>query len=96
MIDPSLEQTMTTSNALKKQQLYHEFLKTHCQIRTYTFQIKKCTSQECYICQPIRMPYDQFKLLSFLPDPEISAGKIYIKNLIFNCFTSFKNALLII
>ncbi|CAG8755873.1 7473_t:CDS:2, partial [Dentiscutata heterogama] len=31
-----------------------------------------CTSEECQICQPIRMPYNQFELLSFLPDPEIS------------------------
>ena len=52
------------------------FLKSHCQLQTYTFQIKKCTSEECQIYQPIRMPYNQFELLSFLPDPEIFTGNI--------------------
>lgn len=75
MIDPSLKRTMTTSNSLKKQQLYNNFLKSHCQIRTYTFQIKKCMNIECEICQPIRMPLDEFENLFFLPDPELSAGR---------------------
>ncbi|CAG8812775.1 16221_t:CDS:2, partial [Racocetra persica] len=41
IIDPSLEQTMITLNSLNKQQFYNNFLKFHCQTRTYTFQVKK-------------------------------------------------------
>ncbi|CAG8853530.1 43167_t:CDS:1, partial [Gigaspora margarita] len=72
-IDPTFKKFITTNNALKKQQLYQEFLNTHCRIRSYIFQIKKCGNLDCCFCKPIRMPDNEFELLKFLPDPEMSS-----------------------
>ncbi|CAG8649574.1 9104_t:CDS:2, partial [Dentiscutata heterogama] len=80
MIDPSLERTMTTSNLLKRQQLYNNFLKSHCQVQTNIFQIKKCTNIKYGICQPIRMPLDEFENLCFLSNPKLFADKEHYKD----------------
>ncbi|CAB5374912.1 unnamed protein product [Rhizophagus irregularis] len=51
---------------LSKKTNLQEFMRTHCQIRHYSFQIKKC---DCNICDTIRLPQDIFNGISFLPDP---------------------------
>ncbi|GBC10931.2 hypothetical protein GLOIN_2v1780244 [Rhizophagus irregularis DAOM 181602=DAOM 197198] len=52
--------------------LFEEFIDTHCQIRQYSFQIKKCNNSECTICLPVELPIEVFDELHFLPDPEPS------------------------
>lgn len=46
----------------------------------------KCSKRECKVCKEVRMPYDDFQSLSFIPDPEPSEnGNIKFKLL--NIFT---------
>lgn len=40
-----------------------------CQVRHYSFCIKKCGQDSCSLCKPVRMPRDMFDQISFLPDP---------------------------
>ncbi|CAG8596104.1 15052_t:CDS:2, partial [Funneliformis mosseae] len=47
-----------------------EFIDTHCQIRQYSFQIKKCNNIEYAICLSVELPIEVFNELHFLPDPE--------------------------
>jgi len=42
----------------------------HCCVSLhYSFQIKKCGSESCSVCGPIRLPKPVFDQLHFLPDP---------------------------
>ena len=45
------------------------FIKHCCMARHYSFQIKKCGVPSCEICKPVRMDWDVFTTLHFLPDP---------------------------
>ncbi|CAB4406307.1 unnamed protein product [Rhizophagus irregularis] len=62
----------TTLVELRKFHKLKEFIDTHCQIRQYSFQIKKCNNSECTICLPVELPIEVFDELHFLPDPEPS------------------------
>ncbi|GBC05430.1 hypothetical protein RclHR1_06220003 [Rhizophagus clarus] len=66
-IDSTLTKDETTQQQLRKHKPLVEFIKTHCQERAYSFQIKKC-NQSCEVCYPIRMPIDIFQNIYFLPD----------------------------
>ncbi|PKY62399.1 hypothetical protein RhiirA4_488807, partial [Rhizophagus irregularis] len=68
-IDKSLNISETTAEILSKKKDLQEFLKTHCRIRHYSFQIKKCNNINCGICKPIRLPLHVFENIDFLPDP---------------------------
>ncbi|CAB4375468.1 unnamed protein product [Rhizophagus irregularis] len=68
-IDSTLIKDETTQQQLRKHKLLVEFIKTHCQERAYSFQIKKCNQTSCEVCYQIRMPTDVFQNLHFLPDP---------------------------
>ncbi|PKY34602.1 hypothetical protein RhiirB3_499282, partial [Rhizophagus irregularis] len=68
-IDSTLTKDETTQQQLRKHKPLVEFIKTHCQERAYSFQIKKCNQPSCEVCYPIRMPIDVFQNLYFLPDP---------------------------
>ncbi|GBB99535.1 hypothetical protein RclHR1_03550015 [Rhizophagus clarus] len=71
-IDSTLQQEETFMNSLNKHQELQNFMKSHCQIRTYSFQIKKCGDDECKFCLPIRLPKEIFDELKFIPDPMLS------------------------
>ena len=45
------------------------FLQHCCTCRHYSFQIKKCSSETCDICKPVRLPKEVFNSLQVLPDP---------------------------
>ena len=49
-----------------------------CQIRHYSFCIKKCGSSECEICKPVRMDSERFKSIHFLPDPVMGSDDHYV------------------
>lgn len=46
-----------------------EFINHCCQVRHYSFTIKKCGTTACTICKSVRMPQETFNKLSYLPDP---------------------------
>ena len=61
-------------NAKKFPKLIH-FMDTHCRSRQYSFQITKCTSDNCWYCgfiHPPRLPIQEVKELHWLPDPVLN------------------------
>ena len=62
------------SNSVKKSMLKNmpklkEFMDHCCQIRHYSFCIKKCGQSDCHICKEPRLPPEVFCDLHMLPDP---------------------------
>ena len=55
----------------------HEFIKHCCQVRKYSFCVKKCGSPEFTLCKPVRMDPELFKSIHFLPDPLIGEDNHY-------------------
>jgi len=50
---------------------------THCcQVRNYSFCIKKCGADGCKICQPVSLQLDAFSKLRFLPDLMINPSRL--------------------
>ena len=45
-----------------------QFLSHCCQVRHYSFTIKKCGVSSCSLCRPVQIPREAFDTLSFLPD----------------------------
>jgi hypothetical protein len=72
----SEDQEANAENMKKKIKNFPKFLDfkdRHCRCRQYSFQIKKCTSDDCWYCfllHPGRMAPDQFAELYWLPDPQ--------------------------
>ena len=69
-IDSTIEkdESLTKKNLSSKQDL-SAFMKHCCVSQHYSFQIKKCGSESCSVCGPIRLPKPVFDQLHFLPDP---------------------------
>ena len=70
VIDSTLEkdESLTKNYFLTKEALA-AFLKYCCTSHHYSFQIKKCGSESCGMCAPVRLPKEFFHQLHFLPDP---------------------------
>ena len=69
-IDESIEQGEKFKKAsLKDHTKLSEFYNHCCQVRHYSFCVKKCGKTNCHICLPPRLPHEDFQKLSFLPDP---------------------------
>ena len=49
-IDPDVEPFTSTKSSLFKASAYQDFFKLHCNVSTYVFQVKKCSSSECMFC----------------------------------------------
>ena len=49
-----------------------------CQLRQYTFCIKKCGRLGCKVCKPVRMEKETFEKLKFLPDPQMQDDGHYL------------------
>ena len=66
-IDP--DSRKLTKADLEKCKSLQDFLKHHSHSSQYVFQLKKCTSSECYYCleHPVRLPASTFEKLSYLP-----------------------------
>ena len=62
------DESLTKKSLSSKQEL-SAFMKHCCTSRHYSFQIKKCESELCALCGPVRLPKKVIKQLHFLPDP---------------------------
>ena len=71
-IDHSLEADKLVKNELKKCDDWKSFVSNHCKSTHYSFQVKKCNSQECSYCQSNPPQTPGFADIHFLPDPETS------------------------
>ena len=72
-IDSSID---TSNTDLKQKDLINKpqlekFLETHCKLRQFSFQVKKCGDDICEfgVCKPPRLPQEIFNCLNWLPDP---------------------------
>ncbi|GBC50186.2 hypothetical protein GLOIN_2v1882875 [Rhizophagus irregularis DAOM 181602=DAOM 197198] len=72
-IDSTLRCDETTQSILQQYSDLQNFIQTHWQIQTYSFQIKKCGNIKCKICNMPRTPQEVFESLDFLPDPTPAA-----------------------
>ena len=54
-----------------------EYIQHCCQLRHYSFCVKKCGKIDCTICRPPRLPFDVFREIKFLPDPIPTADGHY-------------------
>lgn len=68
-IESSLSPDDTTRDKIRDMASLQEFI-SHCQLRYYTFCIKKCREEGCKVCKPVRMEKEGFEKLRFLPDPQ--------------------------
>ncbi|XP_071947398.1 uncharacterized protein [Antedon mediterranea] len=76
-VDDSLTPEVKTQQHLKNQEQLKQFIDNHCQIRNYMFSILKCTSPECGVCKPPRLPIKVFSEVHHLPDPMPDGDKYY-------------------
>ena len=70
-IDPSLsfDEKMVKAS-LESYPVIQRFIAHCCQLRHYSFCVKKCGSSSCTLCKPPRLPSDVFaSVYYFLPDP---------------------------
>ena len=58
-----------TKASMKNYEGIQKFFDHCCQVRHYSFCVKKCGQDECSVCKPIRLPREVFDRISFLPDP---------------------------
>lgn len=76
-IDPLLLPSNTSKKVLSSRPQLQAFMDHCCQLRHYTFCIKKCGSEECSICLPLNMDREVFKTLKYLPDPILGPDNHY-------------------
>ncbi|KAK6177156.1 hypothetical protein SNE40_015315 [Patella caerulea] len=82
LIDQNLIENKLTKTDLEKSATLQDFMKKHCRLRNYTFQIKKCANaliENCAYClfNPPRLPDEVFDTLSFVPDPVVASNNKY-------------------
>ena len=70
-VDKTIKKGKYQAKDLNSKKEFQSFLKKHCRLRTYSFQIKKCNDRNC--CGPIRNPSGT--ILNWLPDPILSTNK---------------------
>ncbi|GES77742.1 hypothetical protein GLOIN_2v1780244 [Rhizophagus clarus] len=63
-IDSTLKIEETTQAQIRRHPALVEFIKTHCRVRAYSFQIKKCNNPACLYCKQIRLPLNEFHNLN--------------------------------
>ena len=54
-----------------------QFTEHCCQLRHYSFCVKKCGKIDCTMCRPPRLPSDVFQEIKFLPDTIPNADSRY-------------------
>lgn len=69
LIDGSLTIEDTSKKVVNTKKTLCEYIKHCCQVRHYSFQIKKCGLSSCTICKAVTMDSTIFHTISFLPDP---------------------------
>ena len=65
LIDDSLTINDTSKSVLDKKEKLKSFYDHCCQVRHYSFCIKKCGVLTCEICKPVRMDSELFKGMHF-------------------------------
>jgi hypothetical protein len=80
-IDSTLKMGDLNQSTLKDAKDLQAFMKTHCILTRYLFQVKKCREESCLYCttHPVRLPQDQFEQLNWLPLPLMDASKEHYK-----------------
>ena len=72
-LSPDLDLNKLQKAHTAKSQAYNAWLSSHCRLRHYTFQTRKCKDEACRLAT--RIPYEE---LSWLPDPVVdSSGNNY-------------------
>ncbi len=79
MIDSSLSMSNTTKKDISKSSKFFEFVDSHCRVRPYVFQVKKCEDRNC--CPPPRLSSEVFSSVHWLPDPTLKQDKSHFKTL---------------
>ncbi len=74
-IEPSLTPEDTARDKVKDKNELHSFFSHCCQMRNYSFCIRKCGKDDCSICRPVRTKFEQ---LRFLPDPIMQEDGHYL------------------
>lgn len=77
-IEPSLTPEDTARDKVKDKKELHSFFSHCCQMRHYSFCIKKCGKDDCSVCRPVRMERAKFEQLRFLPDPIMQEDGHYL------------------
>ena len=57
--------------------IFLKFIETHCHLRQYCFQIKKCEDHAC--CPSPRLSTEVFESIHWLPDPTLTADRAHFK-----------------
>ena len=70
-IDSALKKDEMSQVQLKKSELLQKFMKDHCHVGKYAFQVHKCLLDSCRYCSshPLHMPVEEFKAIHLLPMP---------------------------
>ena len=82
-IDENVDLAKILKSSLPSWDNLVEFMKTHCKATCYSFQVKKCSLEECFYCtviQPPRLSPEIFSKLCFLPDPMLDASKEHFRS----------------
>ena len=77
VIDPDISANRLRKEDLKHNTALHEFMRKHCRLSPYVFQVKKCLDPSCSYCKehPIQVTSEQFSSLHYLPLPLLDASK---------------------
>lgn len=67
---------------LKKSEPLQKFMREHCNISKYAFQVRKCLLESCRYCSshPVHTSLEEYKAISFLPLPILDATKDHYKS----------------
>lgn len=81
VVDATPQQDALRRSDLKKCFKFQEFCAKHCKVTQYTFQIQKCSAEDCEYCQtnPPSLPPEVFADMHFLPSPMLATGDKYKK-----------------
>ena len=77
-IESSLSPDDTTRDKIRDKASLQEFFSHCCQLRHYTFCIKKCGKDGYKVCKPVRIEKESFEKLRFLPDPQMQGDGHYM------------------
>ena len=77
MIDSELSIYNTTKKDISKAKNFLKFVDSHCHLRRYSFQVKKCEDRTC--CPPPRLSEEILSSLCWLPNPTLTSDKAHFK-----------------
>ena len=72
LIDETIEKDKLSPKDVESSKQLKNYIASNCRAALYTFQVRKCLSEHCFICsllQPIWLKKDTFDSMGFLPDP---------------------------